>query len=119
MTTTLLSIVSDDHTASLKIAFPARVLSTNVEQMRAAFDEYLTSVDAKINKWRHLEFDFRKTEFIDSIGLNFIFDLVKTAEGNGIDIVAWVVSRSVRLTFYTVRLDKRMDIRLVEAAQTE
>lgn len=115
MKTTLLSIVPDDHAASLKVAFPPRVLSTNVERLRTEMEEFLRSVDAKINKWKHLELDFKKTEFIDSIGLNFVFELVKTAEADGVDIVAWVVSRSVRLTFYTVRLDKRMDIRLVEA----
>ncbi len=119
MKSTLLSIVSDEHAASLRVAFPPRVLSTNVERLRAEMEEFLQSVDAKTHKWQHLELDFKKTEFVDSIGLNFIFELVKTAEVDGIDIVAWVVSRAVRLTFYTVRLDKRMDIRLVDAQATK
>ena len=109
-----LSVHSDEHEALLTIVFPARFVSTNTDQLREKLAEFFTSPEAKINQWKRLELDFRATEFIDSIGLNLVFDLVKGAEEREAEIVAWVVSRAVRLILYTVRLDKKMDIRLVE-----
>lgn len=114
MKTTLLQCVSQPHSQTLKITFPPRVISTNVDQLRAELDDYLSSATAKIEKWDKLELDFGKTDFVDSLGLNFVFDIVKLAEGKNANIVAWVTSRSVRLIFFTVRLDRRMDIRLME-----
>ena len=114
MYTPLLSIHSDDYRAEIKISFPSRVVSTNTERMREQLARFFGSAQERHNKWTKLELDFTQTVFIDSIGLNLLFDLVKTAEARQATLIAWVSLRAVRLTLYTVRLDKRMDIRLVE-----
>jgi len=111
----ILEIVSDEKDARLKLTFPSSVVSTNIDAIREQLAAYSESVDAKINKWKRLELDFMATDFVDSIGLNLIFELVKIAEEKKAEIVALLKSRAVRLIFYTVRLDKKMDIRLIEA----
>ena len=111
----LLSIVSDSHKKSLRIVFPPRVVSAHVDELCGEMTLHFASVEGRANtRWTHLEMDFTKTEFVDSLGINLIFDLVRFAEDRKASVVALLVNRAVRSTFYTVRLDKKMDIRLVE-----
>ncbi len=111
----LLSIASDGKGKGLRIAFPPRVVSTNVDELRAELSHYHESAEGRIQKnWTSLLLDFTRTDFVDSMGLNLVFDLVKLAENRKAPISALLKSRAVRLTFYTVRLDKKMEILLVE-----
>jgi anti-anti-sigma regulatory factor len=114
-----LDILLGDREKRLTISFPRRVVSTNAEELREQLSGFWKSVDNQIGSWENLELDFRKTEFVDSIGLNLIFELVRLAGEKKAPIAAWLRSRAVRLIFYTVRLDKKMDIRLLENAENK
>lgn len=111
-----LLILSDAHEKTLTIAFPTQVISTCTDAMRAQLAAFWESAEGKINQWEHLRLNFEKTEFVDSIGLNLTFELIRQAQARKADVSATLRSHAVRLIFYTVRLDKKMEIRLLEGA---
>lgn len=116
----LLGITSDERAHTLTLSFPSRVISTNTDTLRGELDAFWPTPLAQLNtKWEKLELDFKLTSFVDSIGLNLIFDIVKLAEDRKAPVTAILRSRAVRLTFYTVRLDKKMDIKLIESPEPE
>jgi anti-anti-sigma regulatory factor len=110
----LLNITCDPHQPTLTLDFPPRLVSTNADQARQELLGAMENQAIVPSGWDQLRLNLRQTDFVDSIGLNLIFDLVKMAEARQAPIRAELGSRSVRLIFYTVRLDRRMQIDLIE-----
>lgn len=96
------------------MTFPKRVVSTNVDGFKEDLLTFSKTPDAKLTSWNRLVFNFEQTDFIDSIGLNLIFELIKSAESRNAQVEATLCSRALRLIFYTVRLEKKMKIHLIE-----
>lgn len=114
MKASILPILSNIHKKSLTIVFPSRVISTNVDALREELARFWQTAEGKINKWRYLFLEFSQTDFVDSIGLNLVFELVRLAKSRRGKVVATLGSHALRLIFYTVRLDKKMEIRFTE-----
>jgi anti-anti-sigma regulatory factor len=109
-----LELTIDTNAKRLTLVFPSRVVSTNADEMKQYLDKRLSALQAPESHWEQLQLNFCSTEFIDSIGLNLVFALVAYAEARKASIEATITSRAVRLILYTVRLDKRMAIKLIE-----
>jgi len=109
-----LKIEVDSLQQSIAMTFPKRVVSTNVDRLKENLLAFSKTPDAKLLEWTKLILNFEQTEFVDSIGLNLIFELIKNAETRDAKVEALLRSRALRLIFYTVRLEKKMDIRFLE-----
>lgn len=91
------------------------IVSTNVDQVRSDIMEVVESKGIDSADWNLLELDLTKADIIDSSGLNFLVTLDRHLKEHDKKTRLIVASPHIHRTFVYVRLDKRMDIVLVEA----
>lgn len=104
ITEDVLSILQDDD-----------IVSTNVDQVRQNIMEVIEREGVDSNAWSLLELDLTKADIIDSSGLNFLVTMDRHLKEHDKSTRLIVASPHIHRTFVYVRLDKRMDIVLVEA----
>jgi anti-anti-sigma regulatory factor len=101
-------------TSTLAITLPGDVLSTTISPLRAEFLRLMESPPVQDSKWSILEINLAAARMVDSAGLNFLVALIKAAKNRGATVRALVSSRTVHRTFVFTRLDKQVELVLLE-----
>ena len=105
----------DPETKTLRIEIGNDLLSTTFDKIVAGIDRILGSDEVKKGAWSRLLLDLTQAKLIDSMGLNIIVSLIKKAQAHPAKIAARISSPTIHRTFLFTRLEKYMEIELVEA----
>ncbi len=106
----------DPAKKTLSIQIPGDIMSTNVEALRKEIIALIPAPTAE-KKWATLELDLINTKMIDSAGLNLIVSLVKMLSGQNCKLRALLASQNIRRAFLFTRLDRHLEIVMVEPAK--
>ena len=99
------------HRVDLK--FPSAIASTNVAEIRDSLNQIVATEDFKQGSWSELHLDLSDKGMVDSMGLNFLFDLATDSANKSYTLTATIGKRIVYMTFLNVRLDKKIKIKEV------
>ncbi len=103
----------DSNSKTLTLQFPGDVLSTNAEVLRQEVVGALESPTLKTADWQTLKLDLSSAKMIDSVGLNLIVSLIKTAKSRSARVVGLISNPSVQRALVFTRLNTQMDLVMV------
>ena len=104
----------EHQTGILHVTIPGDILSTNADGLRAELFGLLDSPDVKQAGLKTLKLDLSAAQMIDSMGLNLLVALIRSVKLRTAEIQATITSLNVQQTFLFTRLDKQMEIVLVQ-----
>ena len=105
--------IIDSNSKTLTLQFPGDVLSTNAEVLRQEAVATLESPAMKASDWQTLKLDLSSAKMIDSVGLNLIVSLIKTAKSRSAKVVGLISNPSVQRALVFTRLNTQMDLVMV------
>ena len=94
----------------LIIDFPEKVLSTNVGELKDHIFAELESKGDDLSIIAGVNFVFKRTEMVDSLGLNLLVMLIDWSEARNLTIRAQIANASILKVFESVWLTQRMEI---------
>jgi anti-anti-sigma factor len=100
----------ENHTlqpASLSLAIPGDILSTNAEDLRnRLFNELKTVEDTP----GLVEVDLLRASMVDSVGLNLLVAIIRHVKARGGSLRFLIGNSNVERTFRATRLDSQAEI---------
>lgn len=103
----------DANSKTLTLQFPGDVLSTNADALRQEAVGKLESPELKTADWQTLKLDLTSAKMIDSVGLNLIVSLIKTAKARSAKVIGLISNASVQRALVFTRLNTQMDLVMV------
>src|SRR5690349_18022353 len=103
----------DPSSKTLTLLFAGDVLSTNADILRQEAIGALESPGLKSADWQTLKLDLTAAKMIDSVGLNLIVSLIKTAKTRSAKVVGLISKASVQRALVFTRLNTQMDLVMV------
>jgi anti-anti-sigma factor len=98
---------------TLRLTFPGDLLSTTTDQARKEIMAILELVPVKSSGWTTLALDLTAAKMIDSVGLNLVVSLYKTARKAQAKTTAVISNPNVQRTFLFTRLDTHIQVVMV------
>lgn len=102
-----------NQSGQITLVFEEDILSTNVDRLKDQVDKLLELPQIKSATISKLVLDMKLVKMVDSMGLNFLVNLVKSQKNLGRSIDALVMSLHLHRTLLFTRMDKQMEITLV------
>lgn len=100
-----------DYTSkTLTLEFAGDVLSTNADSLRQEALGTIESPELRTADWQTLKLDLRSAKMIDSVGLNLLVTLIKTAKGRSARVIGLIGNPSVQRALVFTRLNTQMDV---------
>jgi anti-anti-sigma factor len=103
----------DSTSKTLTLSFDGDVLSTNADVLRQDAMGALDSPAFKFADWQTLKLDLTAAKMIDSVGLNLIVSLIRTAKSRSANVVGLISNPSVQRALVFTRLNSQMDLVMV------
>ena len=100
----------DPSSKTLTLQFAGDVLSTNADALRQETMGALESPALKLADWQTLKLDLTGASMIDSVGLNLLVSLIKSAQGRSAKVVGVISSASVKRALIFTRLNTQMEV---------
>jgi len=100
----------NDEKRTISVKFPKMVISTNVDGLKKEFANFVHREEWKSIHFENLFLDFGDSRMVDSLGLNFVLEILRWGNMNKAKISSVVSNGTVYLVFLNVRLDKQMQI---------
>ncbi|HXG46740.1 MAG TPA: STAS domain-containing protein [Methylomirabilota bacterium] len=97
---------------TLTLTVPGDILSTNADQLRQEIQRLLESEAVHLAAWDVLKLDLKGAAMIDSVGLNLLVSLIKTARARNARTVAVISSSNIQRSLVFTRLDTQMEVQL-------
>ncbi len=94
----------------LQLSLPGDVLSTGVPELRRAFAAILALADVQQSGWKTIELDLAHAKMIDSMGLNMLVSLLRTAQERGGGLRVSIRDRNLDRLFRFTRLTEHVEI---------
>ncbi len=94
----------------LSLTFGTDLLSTNVEQLDTAARAVFARDDVRMSQWRTLVLDFSSVRMIDSMGINFLIQLLRVADGRKAKVKGIITRHNLHRLFLFTRLDKKIEL---------
>ena len=98
----------------LSVEVEGDILSTTQERLRQSFLSLLDSREIQAAEWTLLKLDLTRAAMIDSAGLNLLVSVIKLVKERGARVAATIASASVHRTFLFTRLDRQMEVTVVQ-----
>jgi anti-anti-sigma factor len=103
-----------NQSGQLSLVFEEDILSTNVDRLKDQIDKILELPPVKLGGVQKVLFDMKLVKMVDSMGLNLLVNLVKSEKNKGHAIAALVSSLHLHRTLLFTRMDKQMEITLIQ-----
>jgi anti-anti-sigma factor len=99
----------DAAARTLEFSFGGNLLSSNVDEIRAAVGAALATLPEGAAAWVW-RLDLRRADFIDSSGLNLLVELCRQAAARQCRLEAQVGHPKIKRLFAAVRLDRKISL---------
>ncbi|MES2310128.1 MAG: STAS domain-containing protein [Verrucomicrobiota bacterium] len=103
-----------NQNGQLTLIFEEDILSTNVDRLKDQIDKIMELPPIKSGGIQKILFDMKSVKMVDSMGLNLLVNLVKSEKNKNHSIAALVTSLHLHRTLLFTRMDKQMDITLIQ-----
>ena len=100
----------------LSLAIPSDLRSTNVEAISREIQQILEAHQGLAEPWTALHMDLTEAKMIDSAGLNLIVSLIRLSTQRRARVKVTVSNPHVHRTFTFTRLDRQIELELLEPA---
>ena len=99
-----------EGTHALEIEFSGNLLSSNADDLRKALGAAIGQLPAEAPPGAVWKLDLRRTDFIDSSGLNLLVEICRQAAARQCRLEALVAHLKIKRLFTAVRLDRKITI---------
>lgn len=99
----------DQEGPVMRVTIPGTLVSTNAELFRQQMLNLLKSAQVP-SQWRFLQLDFPEARMIDSVALNALVSVIKTAKGKGAQVRVTVNRPSLLRILQFTRLDSLTEV---------
>lgn len=102
------------QSGQLSFLFEEDILSTNVDRLKDQIDKIMELPPVKMGSFQRVHLDMKAVKMVDSMGLNLLVNLIKSEKSKGRTLTALVQSLHLHKTLLFTRMDKQMEITLVQ-----
>jgi anti-anti-sigma factor len=98
----------------LGLTLPGDLLSTTVDTLRTEIRHQLAEPPPPADAPHTICLDLRASRLIDSAGVNLLVGMIRTCQAKALKLKVLVASRTVHRTLLFTRLDRHLELVLVE-----
>jgi anti-anti-sigma factor len=100
----------DSKTGVLSVVLDGDLISTTAEPLRPAINKLFEATSGKDAAWKLFRLDLSRAKMVDSVGLNFIVNVLKSVQQHGAKMQIVYANQNVHRTFLFTRLDKHLEL---------